>query len=251
MASKGMWKKEIRAGRWKFAAGMSILMLAAISAPLIFDYTIKLMDITPIPEFARGQVAQLKDFRFFVWSQWFGKSLTQMGTMIAVIFGAGLVSSEVSRKTIQFMLSKPIRREDIFTVKYIVNLVNLALLTVLSSLALYITLLAVNRTYPAVNMIEQTILAVAGLSVVYSLAVYFSSVFDQSLRSALASIFTVFLLYIPGSIPLMGKYSLFYQMSGPALYSGKGFPWVTMLIFAAISTVLYYLGRKRFVNRDF
>jgi ABC-type transport system involved in multi-copper enzyme maturation permease subunit len=251
MVRKGIWKKELRAGRWKFIAGLPILVLTAVSIPLVFEYTLRFMDSAPVPEFARGQVALLKDFRFFVWSQWFGKNLTQMGTIIAIIFGAGIVSSEVTRRTIQFLLVKPVRREEIFTVKYIVNLASIALITVIASFSLYITLAASNQTYPAVHLIEQTVLAVAGLSVVYSIAVYFSTIFDQAMRSALASIFAVFLLYIPGWVPFMEKYSLFYQMSGPGIYAGQGFPLVTLVVFAAITTTLYYLGRKRFANRDF
>lgn len=251
MANKGMWKKEFRAGRWKLAAGLPIFILTAISVPLMFEYAVSFMNSGTVPEFAKGQADLLKDFRYFIWSQWFGKNLSQLGSLIAVIFGSGIVSSEVARKTIQFILTKPIRREDIYTVKYVVNLVNIALIAVLSSLALYITLLAANRTYPGVDLIGQTVLTVAGLSVVYSIAVFFSTVFDQGMKSALVSLLVVFLLNISGWVPFLQKYSLFYHATGPGIFSGQGFPLVTLVVLGAISIVLYYLGRKRFVNRDF
>lgn len=251
MASRGIWQKELKAGTWKFAVGILLLLFTAISIPLIYEYTIKLMSNTPVPEFARGQLASLKDFRYFVWSQWFGKNLTQMGAMVAIIFGAGIVSSEVTRRTIHFLLAKPIRREEIFTVKYIVNLVNIALITALSTLALYITLVAVNRTYPAAQMLQQTILAAAGLSVIYSIAVYFSTVFDQTIKSAVASILAMFLLYVPGWVAPFEKYSLFYQMSGQGIYEGRGFPLITLVILVGLAALFYILGRKRFARRDF
>lgn len=251
MASKGIWKKELRGGRWKFLAGLPILMITAISIPLVYELTVNLMNNAPVPEFAKGQASLLKDFRFYIWSQWFGKNLIQMGAVLAVIFGAGIVSSEVTRKTIHFLLAKPVRRGEIFTIKFIANLGSIALVTIVSTLFLYITLLAKNHTYPLLQMIEQTMLATAGLSVIYSIAVYFSTLFDQTIKCAMASILVVFILFIQSWVPVIAKYSLFYQMSGEGIYSGKGFPLITLVAFVAITTAFYYLGRQRFIKRDF
>ncbi|MDT3704723.1 MAG: hypothetical protein ROZ36_17325 [Thermincola sp.] len=71
------------------------------------------------------------------------------------------------------------------------------------------------------------------------------------MKSALASIFTVFLLQISSWLPFSKKFSIFYHMSGPGIYSGHGFPYITLVVLAAISAPLYYLGRTRFVSRDF
>ncbi len=76
MANTGLWKKEFRAGRLKLLMGLVVLTITAVSLPFVQDYTIRLMEKTPLPEFATGQLVFLKDFRYWMWSQWFGKNLS-------------------------------------------------------------------------------------------------------------------------------------------------------------------------------
>ncbi|MHB9094898.1 MAG: ABC transporter permease [Eubacteriales bacterium] len=250
MANAGLWNKEFRAGRLKFLAGLAVLTITAVSLPFIQDYTIRLMEKNPLPEFATGQLVFLKDFRYWMWSQWFGKNLVQIGSIIAIVFGAGIISSEVSDKTIQFLLSKPVRRQEVFTIKYVVSLIYLALAVAVSSIAAYVAALSTGHHFPTGEFLQYIFVAIAGLGVVFSIAVYLSTVFDRTLKSVVGSMLIAVALSAPGYIPALAKYSLYLQMSGYTIFSGAGFPVIPVILLVVISVGLHILGRKRFSRRD-
>lgn len=250
MANTGLWKKEIFGCRFRLLIGCVVLTALGIGLPAIHDYTLKLMESTPMPGFARIQLQELKDFRVWIWSQWFGKNLIQLGGIFAIIYGAGLISGEVSNNTIQFLLAKPVRRQDVFTVKYVVNYLALAFITAFSSAALFIAALAAGHNYPVGQYLQQVIVAMAGMGVVFSLAAFFSTVFDQSLKAVVVSGIMALLLSIPGIFPPLADYSLYYQTSGRQIFSGLGFPVLPVAVLVLVSAALYVLGRNRFTRRD-
>lgn len=251
MASKGLLRKEISAGKFKFAIGLVIMVIIAATLPVLQSYTVKLMQSAPVPEFARQQAELLKDYRYWVWSQWFGKNLIQMGSILAVIFGAGMISSEVSARTVYFLLAQPIRRQNAFAVKYAVNLAYLMLTALLSTAALYIAVVAGGKQYPVAGLAQQLIMGAAGLAVVFSIAAFCSTLYDRTMKSAMFSALAALLLSAPGYFPSLARFSVYYQMAGAQIYEGKGFPFVGFAVLAAVSIILYVLGRDRIAKRDF
>lgn len=250
MADKGLWKKEISAGRIKLLVGLAVLAIAALVVALTYDIVNKYVGMGQVPDFARDQVKLLKDYKFFIWTQWFGKNLMQSGVILAVAFGAGVISTEISRQTMHFLLAKPIRRSSIFTAKYVVNYIILTLSVIISTMVLYIGVIATGHSYSLLQLMEGAVIAVAGLGVVFSIASCFSAVFDRTLTAVAASAVAAFVLYVPGFFPALAKYSLFYHLSGPGIIRGEGFPFLTLAVFILSSAGLYLLGRTRFAGRD-
>lgn len=251
MANTGFWKKEVYAVKFKFFTGFLVLALLAVGIPLLYDITVRLAENLPSQEFLKGQEVFLTDYRLYIWSQWFGKNLYQFGSVMAIIFGAGIISSEVSRKTIQFILARPILREDVFTVKFIVNFAALALVVVASTVVLYITVVATGHKIPVVDMVQNIIMALAGMAVIYSMAVYFSTVFDRTLKSAVITGIIAMVLFVPGFFPGLHYYSVYYHMAGSDIALGKGFPFIPLIVLIIITAAFYMLGRNRFVKKDF
>lgn len=250
MAEKGLWNKEIYAGKFKVLASIPILVITALMITLGYDFTIRMMEAAPMPDFAREQLELMKDFRFYVWSQWFGKNLYQMGSFIAILFGFNIISSEVSRRTMHFLLAKPIRRQDVFKIKYIVNYASLVLVVVISTAVLYISAVVAGRGYPLLQLIENTVIAIAGMGALFSMAVYFSTVFDSPAKSFTAAFLTALALFAPGFSPALAKFSVYYQMAGAGIFKSEGFPLIPMVVFVLVSVGLYVLGSKRFVKGD-
>lgn len=251
MANTGFWKKEVYAAKFKFFTGFLVLAVLAVGIPLLYDITVRLVENLSPPDFLKGQEVFLKDYRLYIWSQWFGKNLYQFGSVMAAIFGAGIISSEVSRKTMQFLLAKPIRREDVFTVKFIVNFAALALTVLASTIVLYITVVATGHKVPVVEMAQNIIMALAGMAVIYSIAVYFSTVFDRTLKSAIVTGIIAMSLFVPGFFPGLHYYSVYYHMTGYDIALGKGFPLIPLAVLIIITAAFYMLGRNRFKKRDF
>jgi len=251
MAKQGLWQKELIAARFRSSVGLLILMVMAVVIALLYDTTVRLLQSAPIPENFRGQVELLKDYRFWIWSQWFGKNFLQIGAVLAVVYGAGIISSEVSQKTIHFLLAKPIRRQDIFTIKYVVNMVYLVLVAVVSTIVLYIAVIAGGHSLPDIRLAEHTIIAIAGMGVIFSISAFFSTIFDQTVKSIVVSGAAALVLAVPGLFPALAKYSLYYQMAGVDIFGGKGFPWIPLAVLVVVTIGFYLLGRNRFIKTDF
>jgi len=251
MAGKGLWIKEIQAGKFKFLIGLLVFGVVGVFIPLTYGTIARLMDTVPIPAQFVEQAKLLKDYGFYIWSQWFGKNLYQFATIMAVIFGSGIISTEVSKKTIQFLLAKPIRRQEVFMIKYVVNYSALALVVIISTLALYIAVITTGHSFPFTVIMQNTVMALAGSSVIFSTSVYFSTVFDQTLRSVLVSLAVALMFSIPGLFSVVRDFSIYYHMSGYEIFIGKGFPFIPVIVMIIVSGVLYQMANRRFSRRDF
>lgn len=251
MSTKGLWQKEFKAAKFKIAVGMILPIALAVSIPYMYEFLMGMMQTVPIPEFAGEQVKMFSNFSYYVWFNWFGKNLFQIVSMLALIFGAGLISAEVSRKTIHFLLTKPISRRQVFAVKYFMTLASLAVVVVISTAVLYIAVSLTGHSLPLLKLLQNSLVAMTGFALIYSIAVYFSTLFDQTLKSFLASLVVVVLLSVPSYFTSFKTFSLYYQMSGLAIYKGEGFPYVPFLVIAAAIACIYKLAEKRFVRLDF
>lgn len=250
MSEAGLWEKELRTARFKLLVGLLILTPLAIVTPILYEYTLKIMQGGSIPESLMKQAELLKDFRYWIWSQWFGKNLLQIGTILALIFGAGSISSEVSRKTIYFVLTKPITRRNVFKIKYLVNLISLETVVILSSLVLYVMIIAVGKEYSTGSFFENLILFAAGAAVIYTIAVFSSTYFDQTMKSFLISGLAVFILSIPSYFESTQRFSLFHQMKGLQIAQNGNFPWIPFIFMILLTGIIYKAASVRFVKRD-
>lgn len=143
------------------------------------------------------------------------------------------------------------KREDVFKFKFIVNYVALALVVIASTIVLYITVVATGHKVPAWEMVQNIIMALAGLAVIYSIAVYFSTVFNRTIKSAVVTGLTAIGLFVPGFFPGFYYYSVYYHMTGSEIVTGKGFPIIPLTVLIIITAGFYMLGRNRFKKSDF
>lgn len=251
MSTKGLWLKEFNAAKFKIAAGMVLPIALAVSIPFMYEFVMGMMQSVPVPDFAREQVDRFNDFSYYVWFNWFGKNLFQIVSILALIFGAGLISAEVSHKTVHFLLTKPISRKQVFAVKYLTSLASLASVVIISTIVLYLAVAAAGHGQEVLKLMQNSIMAIAGFALIFSIAVYFSTVFDQTLKSFLVSLLIVVLLSVPNYLTSLRPFSLYYQMTGLGIFKGEGFPYIPFLVITAVTVVIYKLAENRFVRSDF
>jgi ABC-2 type transport system permease protein len=251
MSSKGIWKKELSSVQFKLIIGLLIFVAMAVVIPFLYDQILNIIKNVQVPEMFKNQANMLTNYNYYIWSQWFGKNLFQMGTILAIIFGSGMISSEVSQNTIQFLLVKPILRKKVFLIKYIVNALALASVVIISTLALYISVIIKGGSFPISVLLQNMVMAALGCIVIYSMAVYWSTVFDQPMKAAMVSGLVALIIAIPGFIPGLKMFSVYYHMTGYEILMGKSLSLSVILVFGMISAVIYILGQKRFEGRDF
>src|SRR2546421_2812842 len=95
-----LWYKSWLETRWRFLIGLAILICSAASTVLTYPQVMKLLPLIPtnvggpLGDRIREAAALARDYRGFVWSNWFRQNLAQMATLFAVLLGtAGLISN--------------------------------------------------------------------------------------------------------------------------------------------------------------
>src|SRR5438477_397989 len=120
-----LWQKAWLDTRWPFLVGLILLICAAggivLAEPRLMQ---QLMPLVPGPgeggELGRRirEAAELaRDYRGYIWSNWFRQTSTQLGTLFAVLLGSGGVLSQGFGGGELFMLSLPVSRDRLLAVR--------------------------------------------------------------------------------------------------------------------------------------
>ncbi|MFZ5640710.1 MAG: ABC transporter permease [Bacillota bacterium] len=255
MINRTLFRKEMREQRWKLAGGLIYFGILAVAMVILYDLTVSMLSGLKIPApYTADLQAMFKEYPFYLWGNWFGKNLFQSGLVFSIIVGMGLISSEVSHDTMGFLLARPVRREEVFATKYFTGAVVLAATILLTTLLVYYTSIGIGKDLANLSLGKLMLGALMnfiGFVTVFSLAAYFSVLFNETIKAGAAAAVVCIIAGLPGWFPPTAKWSLFHYMQGFEIFTGKGFPWAAFLLLAAISTGMYCLGMKRFCRRDF
>src|SRR5260370_29538358 len=112
-----LWYKSWLETRWRFLIGLVLLMCSAAATVLAYPKVMKLMPLVPTLALS-GEIGRrikeaaelVRDYRGYVWSQWFRQNLTQTWTIFAVLLGTGGLLSQTSAGGALFTLSIPASR---------------------------------------------------------------------------------------------------------------------------------------------
>ena len=123
-------------------------------------------------------------------------SISIFGVIIAIFIGIGLVSKEIEKRTLYTILSRPVRRWEFISGKYLGLMLTLVVNTVLMTAGLFIALFAFARTQPGRNqgLLVAVYFTVLELAIITAITLLFSS-FSTPIFSA---IFT-FSLFVIGT----------------------------------------------------
>jgi ABC-type transport system involved in multi-copper enzyme maturation permease subunit len=123
-------------------------------------------------------------------------SISVFGLLMAIFIGIGLVSKEIDRRTIHNILSKPVRRCEFITGKYLGLLLTLAVNTAIMTGGFYIALYYVERHLDGKDLLllEAIYFILLQFAIVVGLALLFSCISTPML----SALFT-FCFYVVGN----------------------------------------------------
>jgi hypothetical protein len=94
-----LWRKAWLETRWRFLIGFGLLLCSAAATVFTFPQVQRLLPhlSTDIPgelgRRIRESVVLAREYRGFVWTQWYRQNATQMATLFAALLGtAGVLS---------------------------------------------------------------------------------------------------------------------------------------------------------------
>lgn len=124
-------------------------------------------------------------------------SMMVFGLLIAIFIGIGLVSKEIERRTIYYILSKPVRRAEFILGKYLGLLLTLVINTAIMTAGFYLTVFYQKRRLEWSDLIplEAIYLILLQFVLVVGLALLFSCISTP----ILSAVFTL-CLYVIGNL---------------------------------------------------
>jgi ABC-2 type transport system permease protein len=246
--------------RWRFLIGLGLL--AVLAAGTVFEYRVvePLLPATARAMDAAGDVNPLirrafevqREYRGFVWWQAFRQNLSQLGTLFAVLLGSGGLLSQGSGASALFTLSLPVSRRHLVSARAAMGLGELLALAVVPAVLIPVLSPLAGQHYSFASAIVHGVSLFAAASVFFSLALLFSTAFDDVWRPlVMACGVAVMLAVLEQAVPAFWRFGIFRTMSGEIYFSAGQLPWVGWLASAALTAALLYASAANLERRDF
>jgi hypothetical protein len=250
------WQKAWRDTQWRFFTGLVLLLVLACGT--IVDYravqqlgprvsNISFDLSTTIGRTLQDALETQREYRGFVWWQWFRQNLQQLWTLFAILIGAGGLLARSSGDGALFALTLPASRRQILGARLGVGLAELAVLALVPSLLIPLLSPAIGEHYSLVDvMVHGLCLTVAG-SAWFALTVLLSTMFRDLWRPMLMAgslaLLTALLEFSSGVGP-------FHVMNAASYFRSGQLPWVALLTMGGLSAALAYAADRSYLRQD-
>jgi len=234
-------------------------MLSACGIVFAYPQVARLMPLASNIE-ARGEIGRrvqeavqlAREYRGYVWSQWFRQNLIQMWTVFAALLGAGGLLSQTSGGAALYTLSMPASRTRLLGVRAAAGLGELLVLAIAPSLLIPLLSPAVGDSYSVVDVLVHGACLFFGGAVFYALAVLLSTIFPDIWRPLLIALAVAVALAIGEMfVRDVWPYGLFSLMNGETYFRTRHVPWAGLVVTTAAAAALLYGAASSLERRDF
>jgi ABC-2 type transport system permease protein len=253
-----LWYKSWLETRSRFLIGLVLLMGSAIAAVYTYPQILKLMPMVPAIK-AEGEIgrriqeaaALAREYRGYIWSQWYRQNLPQIWTIFAVLLATGGAFSSGSKGSL-FTLALPVSRNRVVGTRAAIGLLELLVITLVPALLVSVLSPAIGQSYSVVDAtVHSLCLFVAGTAF-YGLAFLLSAVFNDIWRPLLIALGVAMVLALCEQVPTdLARYGIFHVMSGEVYFRTGGLPWVGLFTTATLSAAMLYSAARITASRDF
>ena len=177
------WYKSWLDTRWRFLIAFVVLVCSAVLTVLAYP---KVLGLLPLAERVDlggeigrrvSEIVQLeRDYRGYIWVQSFRQNLTQMGTLFAVLLGAGGLLPSGSRDTALFTMSLPASRNELLGSRAATGLLELGVLAFAPALVFPLLSPTVGQSFSVGSAIVHGACLFITWAVFFSLALLLSTV---------------------------------------------------------------------------
>ena len=253
-----LWYKAFLDTRGRFLIGLALLPCGAMFMVFTYPQVVELLptaggiDATgALGQQINEAIALARDYRGYVWSQWFRQAPTSTGALFAALLGTGGLIASASGGSL-FMLSLPATRMRLMAVRAGCGLAQWLALALVSSLAIPIASPAVGESYSLIAALAHGLCLFAGGAVIYSLALLLSTVFGDLWRPWLITLAIALPIAFAEQVS-RGSWTvgLLAVMSGEQFFRTDHLPWTGLAVASVVSAALLYLAALNFERRDF
>ncbi|MDF1729307.1 MAG: ABC transporter permease subunit [Sulfitobacter sp.] len=220
-----------------FTENMGALKAMAAPLPILADQ-IKLVDKLGAPAYVAGQ-------HFF-------KACNILGSTAAVLFAANAIAGEAQRGTMEVWLARPVSRLRLYTERFVMGQLAVAIPVLLSSLTVPALLETVGTSMNYGDLVRCSIYQWIFLGTIFSIAFAFSALGEQPLKIAFVLLFLCIAEFAIYMVKTITHYSIF-RWSDIQTYAAmigtnempRGQVGIMVLIQAVAFTVGFAIFRRR------
>ncbi len=253
-----LWYKSWLETRSRFIIGLVLLMGSAIGAVYTYPAMLKLLPLVPTIK-ADGEIgrriqeaaALSREYRSFIWSQWYRQNLPQMWTIFAVLLATGGPFALGSKGSL-FTLALPVSRNRVVGIRAAMGLGELFVITLVPALLVSVLSPAIGQSYSVGDAVVHAVCLFVAGAAFYCLAFLLSTVFNDIWRPLLIALGVAIVLGLCEQVPIdLARYGIFHVMSGEVYFRTGGLPWVGLFATATLSAAMLYGAAAITARRDF
>ncbi len=188
-------------------------------------------------------VKELKDWSFYIYSQWFGKNFGQLVPIIGIIFAFPLFSREVENGTIEFLLTRNTRGK-VFLSKLIVSssllIGTILLLCILPMIYTFVMSIRFNPKYVPIL----TLHVLVGAVLWYSITLFFSVAFSDQVKSILSSFAVLAITTVIGIVKYTKFMNTYSYIMGIKNAHALGISYLMASLFLVYSSWVIFKRRE-------
>jgi hypothetical protein len=248
------WYDAWRQTRWRFFGGLALMACSAVATVLVYPRVRVLLPTVPadgggeLGQRLREAAELASSYRGYVWSNAFRQNLSRLATLFAVLLGTGFLGRSQGAL---FTLSLPVSRHRLLAVRFALGLGELLALALVPALLVPLLSPAVGATYDTGSALAHGACLFVASAVFLSLALLFSTLFDDRSRPLLAALAVAVALALLDPLLRAPGWSLYAVMSGESFFRSGRLPWPGLVASAVASAALYYGALVKLVHRDF
>ena len=253
-----LWYKSWLDTRSRFLIALIVLLVFACGTVLSFPKVRELVAaVEPAAVTADESLRQeieesreaLRTFRGYAWSQWFAGNFPTLLVLVAALLGSGspLVKSGSGAL---FSLALPASRGRWIGTRAGLGLAELFVVALAPSLLLVALAPFVGEQLELSETIVYGLSAFVGASVFFSVAMFWSTVFNDVWRPLLFTCLVWIATVAIGAVLPEGR-GIFAAMMGETYFYDGTLPWAELLLSAAAAPALVYAAAANVARRDF
>jgi hypothetical protein len=254
-----LWYRSWLETRWRFLIGFVLLTCSAAVAVFWYPTVAKQLSLAQsvaiagiLGEELREATEHAREYRGYVWWQWFRQTQRETWTIFAVLLGTGGLLSQRSGGAALFTLSLPVSRTRLLVVRAATALAELFVLALVPALVVPLLSPAIGETYSLADaLVHGGCLFIAGTAF-FSLAFLLSTVFSDVWRPAVIAIAVAYLLFFAELVsPDLSRYGFFRVMTAQEYFRAGALPWAGLLAIATASAGMLYASTLNIARQDF
>jgi len=192
---------------------------------------------------------RLKEWNFYINSQWFGKNFGQMIPIIGIIMAFPLFSREIENGTMAFLLVRR-NRKLVFRDKFLTGLISLVLILVLASLLPIIYSFLFNKDYRYITGIKFLVHSLFAGLLWYSITLLYSVVFDDQVKPLLAGLGTLAITTVAGIIKPLRILNTYAYALGNTIFQKNSIDLKYTIGVIIVSLLIFIVAYRIFLKKE-